>query len=89
MVVITVAIAMLRVMGDFETELKGTMTAGARQAPTPPPAAPRPGKGRTAPPAPPVPGFMEESDFTIVYGKGEARVSAESFNGPIRVKIAK
>ncbi|MBK6494346.1 MAG: hypothetical protein IPG05_04465 [Gemmatimonadetes bacterium] len=54
-----------------------------------PPATPRPGKGRAPPPVPPVPGFREESDFTITYGKGEARVSVESFNGPIRVKTAK
>jgi hypothetical protein len=88
----TTTSARLRVstmMGDFETELKGTISSGSRQAPMAPPAAPRPGKGRTTPPAPPVPGFMEESDFTITYGKGEARVSAESFNGPIRIKAAK
>ncbi|MBK9548740.1 MAG: hypothetical protein IPO52_06460 [Gemmatimonadetes bacterium] len=77
------------VMGDFETELKGAMSSGSRQAPMAPPATPRPGKGRTAPPATPVPGFMEETDFTITYGKGEARVSVESFNGPIRIKAAK
>lgn len=76
-------------MGDFETELKGTISSGSRQAPMAPPATPRPGKGRTASPAAPVPGFMEESDFTIIYGKGEARVSVDSFNGPIRVKVAK
>ncbi|MBK6496596.1 MAG: DUF4097 family beta strand repeat protein [Gemmatimonadetes bacterium] len=77
------------VMGNFETELKGAMSSGSRQAPMAPPATPRPGKGRTAPPATPVPGFMEETDFTITYGKGEARVSVESFNGPIRIKAAK
>lgn len=77
------------VMGDFETELKGALSSGSRQAPMAPPATPRPGKGRTTPPTPPVPGFMEESDFTVTYGKGEARVSVESFNGPIRIKAAK
>jgi hypothetical protein len=77
------------VMGDFETELKGAMTSGSRQAPMAPPATPRPGKGRTTPPVAPVPGIMGESDFTVTYGKGEARVSVESFNGPIRIKAAK
>lgn len=77
------------VMGDFETELRGVLSAGSRQAPTPLPTAPRAGRGRTAPPVPPVTGVMEESEFTVVYGKGEARVNVESFNGPIRVKVAK
>ena len=39
--------------------------------------------------AAPVPPRLDESDFTIVYGKGEARVTVDSFNGPIRVKVAK
>jgi DUF4097 and DUF4098 domain-containing protein YvlB len=77
------------VMGDFETEIQGTLVSGPRQAPTATPEPPRPGRGRTTPPAPPVPPRLDESDFTIVYGKGEARVTVDSFNGPIRVKVAK
>ncbi len=76
-------------MGDFETELKGSVTSGSRQAPMAPPATPRPGRAQTAAPAMSLPGFMEETDFTISYGKGEARVNVESFNGPIRIKAAK
>jgi hypothetical protein len=33
--------------------------------------------------------MLDESDFTILYGKGEARVTIDSFNGPIRIKAAK
>ncbi len=60
-------------LGKFDTEIKGTLMSGSRQA-------------TLAPTAPPM---MENSDFTIVFGKGEARVSVESFNGAIRVKAAK
>lgn len=77
------------VMGDFETDIQGTLASGSRQAPTAAPEPPRPGRGRTASPVPPAVPMFEESDFTIIYGKGEARVTVDSFNGQIRVKTAK
>lgn len=77
------------VMGDFETEIQGTLTSSSRRSPTAAPEPPRPGRGRAASPVPPAPPMLDESDFTITYGKGEARVTIDSFNGAIRVKTAK
>jgi hypothetical protein len=75
-------------LGEFESELKGVISG--REGDDATPRTPRgSGSNRRAAEVSSAPQRMVASDFTIVYGKGEARVTVESFNGAIRVLAAK
>jgi hypothetical protein len=85
-------------MGEFETDIQGTISGGARTSTPGRPAPPGGRAGATAgvgagtrrtTPTPPTTPSMDEREFTVVYGAGDARISAESFNGAIRVRVAK
>jgi hypothetical protein len=75
-------------MGEFETEIEGTITRTGRAGSAKAPPVPG-GRAGVAPPSPPAPPAMGEREFTVVYGAGDARINVESFNGSIRVRAAK
>lgn len=74
-------------LGSFESDFKGTVSGRRVEAPVSP-VTPRNAGGR-APPLAPVTPHAGGEEFAVTYGKGEAHLSVETFNGSIRLLAAK